>query len=63
MTKIIKAYMVINFPTDLRIHCAPKQIAMSGIITATSLNIHTVVVDHLRVMCNTAPVYSVVICN
>jgi len=61
--KTIKEFMVIKFQTDFRIHCPPKQITISCIITATALNIHRAVVDHLSVMCNTATVYSVVIRN
>jgi len=53
--------MVISFQTDFQIHCPPKQIMLSEIITATALHIHRAAVDHLSVMCNTATVYSVVI--
>jgi hypothetical protein len=53
--------MVFSFQTDFRIHCPPKQIPISDIITATALNIHSAVVKHLSVMCNTVAVYSLVI--
>jgi hypothetical protein len=53
--------MVISFQTGFQIHCPPKQITISEIITATALNNHRAVVDHLSVMCNTVTVYSVVI--
>jgi hypothetical protein len=51
--------MVVSFSMDLRIYCPKKQIKMYDIITATALDIHRAVVDHLRVIYNNATVYSV----
>jgi hypothetical protein len=63
MRETIETFMVFNFQADFRIPSPPKLITISGIITATALNIHRAFVDHLRVMYNIATVYSVVICN
>lgn len=59
MTKTIKAFMVVSFSMALRIHCPPKQIKLSNIITGTALDIHRAVVDHLRVIYKNATLYSV----